>query len=121
MWTIGSIFATALLLGFLVLALSLKAADLLVGLLLPIQKALGLPKNVRTGAEGMIGQLGTVLSEFQGGSTDNRELGKVRVRGEIWNARTEQVPSEAMSEGSQIRVTKVEGLCLVVVPETGEH
>ncbi len=63
--------------------------------------------RVTTGAEGMIGELAVAMSPL--------ELeGNVRVRGEIWNARS----SGPVAEGAEVRVAAVDGLTLVVDPNT---
>jgi len=54
------------------------------------------------GAEGMVGERAEVIGP-----------GRVRVRGEIWNARGE----EGRGPGEAVRVAGVEGLTLVVEPE----
>ena len=60
-----------------------------------------------TGQEGMMGEVGVAR-------TDLAPEGKVLVRGEIWDARSAMpVPS-----GGRVRVRAVEGLKLVVEPET---
>lgn len=63
--------------------------------------------RVTTGAEGMIGELAVVMSALE-------PEGNVRVRGEIWNARS----SVPVPDGGEVRVAAVEGLTLVVEPET---
>jgi membrane-bound serine protease (ClpP class) len=58
--------------------------------------------RVTTGAEGMVGERAEVIGP-----------GRVRIRGEIWNARgrEEAVP------GATVRVVRVDGLTLVVEAE----
>ncbi len=58
--------------------------------------------RVTTGAEGMVGERAEVIGP-----------GRVRVRGEIWNARGE----EGRGPGEAVRVAGVDGLTLVVEPE----
>jgi membrane-bound serine protease (ClpP class) len=62
--------------------------------------------RVTTGAEWMLGERAEAI-----GSLDPE--GKVRLRGEIWNARA----SAPVAEGAEVRVAAVEGLTLVVDPE----
>ena len=62
--------------------------------------------RVTTGAEGMVGQRGEVISRCD-------PVGRVRVRGEIWNARCASV-AEA---GELVVVADVDGLTLVVEPK----
>ena len=62
--------------------------------------------RVTTGAEGLIGERAEVIEALS-------PAGRVRVRGEIWNARG----STAVAEGEPVRIAAVEGLTLVVDPE----
>ena len=62
----------------------------------------GAPK---VGAETLIGAVGSVV-------TDCAPTGTVRVRGEVWQARSE-VPAPA---GQDVRVTSRDGLTLLVEP-----
>ena len=64
--------------------------------------------KVRTGIEGLIGEEGTA-------TTDIREKGKVRVHGELWNARSE----EPIAEGERVIVTEVKGMIIKVKKERG--
>jgi len=56
-------------------------------------------KPAVTGAEGMRGELGSALTEIA-------PTGKVRVHGEIWQARSET----PIAQGEQVRIVAVEGL-----------
>jgi membrane protein implicated in regulation of membrane protease activity len=58
---------------------------------------------VTTGAEGLVGERGEVIVRCA-------PLGRVRLRGEIWNARGE----EPLELGEEVRVEAVDGLTLVV-------
>src|SRR5262245_24552794 len=58
--------------------------------------------RVQTGVEAMIGERGEVI-----------DPGRVRVRGEIWTAKSEA----PMQPGDRVRVAAVEGLTLTVEPE----
>jgi membrane-bound serine protease (ClpP class) len=60
---------------------------------------------VVTGVQGMIGDNAEVVQSFTG-------LGRVRYRGELWNART----NAELRAGQQARIVKVEGLTLWVEP-----
>ena len=64
-------------------------------------------RAVVTGPEEMIGSKGRVI-EWKGHS------GRVRVHGEIWRARA----ARPLRPGRQVRVENIEGLTLVVEPET---
>jgi len=61
-------------------------------------------KRKMTGAEGMVGEVGTAMTNFK------RGRGKVLVHGEIWNA----VSDEEIKKGDEIRVESVDGLRLRV-------
>ena len=61
--------------------------------------------RVTTGAEGMVGERGEAISRCD-------PVGRVRVRGEIWNARCEG----GVEAGERVVVAAVEGLTLVVKP-----
>jgi membrane-bound serine protease (ClpP class) len=50
-----------------------------------------------TGTEGLVGELGTALSDLD-------PMGKVRVHGEYWNARTS---GAAVAAGTRVRVLRV--------------
>ncbi len=63
--------------------------------------------RVTTGAEGMLGERAQAI-----GSLDPE--GKVRLRGEIWNARA----SGPVAEGAEVRVAAVDGLTLIVEPDS---
>jgi membrane protein implicated in regulation of membrane protease activity len=58
---------------------------------------------VRTGAEGLVGERGEVTIRCA-------PLGRVRLRGETWNARSE----EPLELGEEVLVEAVDGLTLVV-------
>jgi membrane protein implicated in regulation of membrane protease activity len=58
---------------------------------------------VTTGAEGLVGERGQVIVRCA-------PLGRVRLRGEIWNARSE----EPLELGEGVRVEAVDGLTLAV-------
>ena len=62
--------------------------------------------RVTTGAEGLIGERAEVISECT-------PAGRVRVHGEIWNARC----AGGAARGEPVRVTAVDGLTLTVEPE----
>jgi membrane-bound serine protease (ClpP class) len=60
----------------------------------------------RTGAEGMVGEKGVSITDIHGS-------GKVRVRGEIWNA----ISREPIAAEKRVRVDAVRGLVLDVSEE----
>jgi membrane-bound serine protease (ClpP class) len=62
--------------------------------------------RVKTGTEGMIGERAEVLAGLD-------PEGQVRVRGEIWNARS----TAPVTAGGAVRIQAVEGLTLLVEPE----
>lgn len=61
--------------------------------------------RVTTGAEGLIGQTAEVLERCD-------PQGRVRVHGEIWNARSPAV----IERGEPARIAAVDGLTLIVEP-----
>ena len=61
--------------------------------------------RIRTGVEGLIGEVAEVVSPCA-------PRGRVRMRGEIWNARC----PESAAIGERVTVTGVHGLTLDVVP-----
>ena len=63
-------------------------------------------RPVVVGREQMIDSVGPVL-DWQGGQ------GRVRVRGELWNARS----TAPLRRGQQVRVTRIDGLTLHVEPD----
>ena len=64
-------------------------------------------RRVVTGAEGLIGSRAVALEDFSG-------LGRVRVHGEVWQARA----AGAVHRGEVLRVAGVDGLTVTVAPET---
>lgn len=62
--------------------------------------------KVKTGKEGMIGETGEALKDFDG-------QGRVRAFGEVWAARS----SSPIAEHATVRITDVDGLTLIVQPE----
>ncbi len=65
--------------------------------------------KVATGGEGMVGQIGSVISELA-------PEGKVFVHGEYWNA----VSQRPVAPGTQVRVTAIDKLKLTVEPISGQ-
>lgn len=66
--------------------------------------------RVRTGAEGMVGERAEVIEPIDGG------LGRVRVYGELWTARS----SAPLAAGAKVRILAVDGLTLEVEPQERE-
>jgi membrane-bound serine protease (ClpP class) len=67
-------------------------------------------RPVRTGAEALVGARGTAVSIVHG-------AGKVRVHGELWNARS----TAPIEKGRSVRVRLVDGLELLVEEEAGRR
>lgn len=67
-------------------------------------------RPVVTGPQGMVGDLADVLEPFSAGA--GACSGRVRYRGELWNAASTQ----ALSPGQRARITRVDGLTLFVEP-----
>ena len=59
--------------------------------------------KVVTGAQGMIGERGTVLADFE-------KRGQIAVHGEIWKARTDT----PLAKGDKVEVVNIEGMLLSV-------
>ncbi len=104
-WAIGSMAALSgsLILG--VVYMALRAGEL----------------KVATGAESMVGSLGTVRTAFAPDKNDAGVLvGKVDLLGTIWNARLE-VGTDAseveIQPGDSVRVDAVDGITLLVIPK----
>jgi len=64
--------------------------------------------RVSTGPEGLMGERGTALEEVG----DGPEPGEVRVRGELWRARS----NEVVAAGEEVEVVAIDGLTLTVRP-----
>lgn len=69
--------------------------------------------QVRSGAEGLIGQEAEALEDFSSGQ---RSQGQVRLAGEIWNAEQNQaqVQSSGVKKGDLVKVKAIRGLTLEV-------
>lgn len=65
-----------------------------------------------TGPEELVGTAGVVLTAIPGVTAGTANEGMIRVRGELWRATSR----EAISAGNPVRVTRVDGLTLHVVP-----
>jgi membrane protein implicated in regulation of membrane protease activity len=78
------------------------------------QKKLGFPRNVKTGAEGLIGQRATVIRPFAWDERRKCLLGKVRISGEVWWARISEGQENCIQQGQCVRVEGVDGLVLVI-------
>ncbi len=64
--------------------------------------------NPRTGQQGLVGKVGTAL-------TDINPTGKIAIRGEYWNARAETM----IPKGEKVIVTRIDGLEVTVAPNGG--
>jgi len=70
-------------------------------------------RPVVTGVQGMIGDSAEVVEDFTAHAPDAREgRGRVRYRGELWNARG----NSELRAGQMTRIVRVEGLTLWVEP-----
>jgi membrane-bound serine protease (ClpP class) len=68
-----------------------------------------------TGAEGLIGQMGSVKKDLRVSADDpSAYQGKVSVKGELWNA----VADEAIARGEEVVVERIDGFTLVVKRRT---
>lgn len=76
---------------------------ILLGLVFLLTRTMRRP--VITGREALVGTLAEAFEDFS-------EQGRVRVGGELWNARS----SQPVRAGQQVRIVRVEGLLLTVEP-----
>ena len=78
-----------------------------------------LRKKVVTGSEGLIGEIGEVISIKKSDDTENLKQKEitVRVHGELWTAKAEV----SVVIGQQIRVKALSGLLLLIEPVSTEH
>jgi len=94
------------------------SADVLVWpigeLFLWVQKKLGVPRNVRTGAEGLIGQTAKVIQPFAWNERKRSMIGKVHLNGEVWWARLHEEQAPDIQQGASVQVEGIDGLALVV-------
>jgi membrane-bound serine protease (ClpP class) len=89
----------------LIAAVSLTSAAFFIFVIGAALKARLRP--VVSGREAMVGSTGKVLDDFMG-------EGNIRARGEIWQARS----SIPLKKGQKVRIVAVDGLVLVVEPES---
>jgi membrane-bound serine protease (ClpP class) len=61
----------------------------------------------QTGAEAMVGRLAVVVAPCH-------PIGQIRVHGELWEARC----AEGADVGQRVRIERLDGLTLVVAPES---
>lgn len=94
----------------LVALILIGARDLVAGICLELQKTLGCPRKIQTGAEALVGQTAIVTHEFT--ELDGCFQGWVRLNGERWKA----VSSSRMviAKGQKVVVNSVEGLSVVI-------
>lgn len=69
-------------------------------------------RPVVTGVQGMIGEIAEVVEDFTPAADAGNGRGRVRYRGELWNARG----NSDLRAGQMTRIMKVEGLTLWVEP-----
>lgn len=77
-------------------------------LLRPFARKVLKPRNEATNADRIIGESAVVTEEI----SNMAATGRIRVVGESWAARTEQ--QEAVPEGVQVRVLRIEGVKAIV-------
>jgi membrane-bound serine protease (ClpP class) len=87
----------------LIAAIATVGGLMIVGIAYVAARSLRRP--VVTGVQGMIGENAEVVQDFTGN-------GRVRYRGELWNARSDA----GLRTGQLARIVKVEGLTLWVEP-----
>jgi len=95
---------------WLQIVLFLAVSALLLALLRPAAKRYFTPKLTRTNVDAVVGKTGRVTVAI-----DNIEgLGQVKLEGQDWSARSES--GEQISEGTQVKVCRVEGVKVFVTP-----
>ncbi|MDO4553118.1 MAG: NfeD family protein [Bacillota bacterium] len=67
--------------------------------------------KVKTNVDALAGELGVVVKAIEPFST-----GQVKAAGQIWTALAEQ-PDQTVAENTRVRILRVEGVKLIVVPE----
>lgn len=78
-----------------------------------IQRKYGIPRNVMTGKEGLIGQTALVVRSFEPVGYGRSE-GLVFLGGATWNARLKDGVERASRPFLSVRVEEVDGLTLIV-------
>ena len=106
-----------IVLGITVLIFCIAEPRLLVDPLLAVQKKLGFPRNVRTGSEALRGSVVTAHTPLSSTSDNVESSGKVRFRGEVWNARLESTTELRVESGQQLVIKEIQGLTVIVSPE----
>jgi len=66
-------------------------------------------RKVVTGQQGMVGEIGEVISDIISGTP-----GAVKLHGEIWNAQTPEGTGENLPAGTRVKVAEVNNLTLIV-------
>ena len=107
----------AILFLAVVLWLSRFLTDIaLVPLLERFYKRFGLPRNVKTGKEGLIGKVAIVRTPFQKDLQSNLYRGKVFVNGTLWNAVLKMEDEITLNLGDKVNIRRVGGLTLYIEP-----
>lgn len=94
--------------GQLIIGIGIASALGFMSLIWMAARSRGRP--IATGAGGMIGQLAVALEDFTG-------HGDVRIRGEIWQARS----TTPVLRGQSLQVQSMDGLVLHVIPTGAQH
>lgn len=96
--------------GFTVNKFMVGTAASVMGVLMLVVGTLLYKTNrsrVSTGKEGLVGKIGVVASEFKTNAAYSTPIGKVRVMGEIWNARMAEGESGFLAVDEQVIVQEV--------------
>lgn len=82
-----------------------------------LQQILKLPRDVKTGKEGLVGKVATVRQPFSWINDLQLYEGMVWYKGELWKARSAQPNVQNLRAGHKVRIEKLEKLHLVISPE----
>ena len=83
-----------------------------------IQRCLGMPRNIRTGREVMVGSVVEIVEPIRADVSSDGSNTKVRYRNELWNAYCPPKFVARIETGGNLRarITDIDGLVLVVEP-----
>lgn len=104
----GAVTALATDVLILQVLVALAVAVSMLAVVRPVAlRHLRVPLALRTGTDALVGQTGTVLEEV------GRETGRVKIRGEVWSARTYD-PTSTIAAGTAVEVMSIDGATAVV-------
>jgi len=94
------------------LAVFAAVSIILIPLTRPLARKITKPSPQAVNVDAMVGRIGMVVKTID----PAREVGQVRVDGQIWQA----LATETIAEGARIKVEKVQGARLYVAAENNE-